>query len=274
MNYSVKQVESLEKETFTYLKVNLKNNVLTIRLNRPEKRNAMNPKMMEEIAFALAYAHYTPEVFLVVLEAEGPVFSAGADLKAFAGDQQEKTNSTIPPAEGEVLLGELMVQVHKPTIAKVHAPVYAGGHMLIGGCTYVIAVEEASFSLPEVKRGLFPMQVMATLLQTLPPRRVLNWCISGRTLSALEAYDLGLVTHLVEKVNLNVQTQHLTEDLKLNSPKAMSMGLKAYDALRSLPGGEQQAYLKKMLDEILTSEDAKEGLAAFKEKRTPKWTGR
>ena len=234
----------------------------------------MNPKMMEEIAFALAYAKYTPEVFLVVLEAEGKVFSAGADLKAFAGDKQEETDSTIPPADGEVLIGELMVQVHKPTVGKVHAPVYAGGHMLIGGCTYVIAVDDATFSLPEVKRGLYPMQVMATLLQTLPPRKVLDWCISGRSLSAQEAYDIGLVTHLVDKVNLNVQCQQLVETLKLNSPKAISMGLQAYDELRGIPGDEQQAYLKSMLDALLDSEDAKEGLAAFKEKRSPDWTGR
>lgn len=274
MNYTAEQVADFSAQTFAYLQVYAQDHVLKIRLNRPDKRNAMNPKMMDEISFALAYAHFTPDIWLIVLEAEGKIFSAGADLKAFAGDAQPETESTIPAPAGEVLLGELFVQVHKPCIAKVHAPVYAGGHLLIGGCTYVLASDNAMFGLPEVKRGLFPMQVMATLMQTLPPRRVLDWCIRGATISASEAAQIGLVTQVVRPEELDDTTDQLIATLKQNSPTAIRMGLKAYDELRSMDLSKAHGYLKGMLDEVIATEDAQEGLQAFKDKREPQWTGK
>jgi len=274
MNYTAEQVAGLHQHRFAYLKVAEREHVLRITLSRPAKRNAMNPKMMEEIAFALAYAHYTPGVWAVVVNAEGPVWSAGADLKAFAGEQAPEDESTIPPATGEVLMGELFVWVHKPAIMLVHAPVLAGGHMLVGGALYVLAVREASFSLPEVKRGLFPFQVMEVLMQTLPPRRVLDWCVRGATLSAAEAHELGLVTQLVDTPEeLEAAAQALLKDLFQNSPAAVRLGLEAYDKLRSTPRERAHEFLKAMLESTLQTADAREGLAAFREKRPPKWSG-
>jgi len=273
MNYTAEQVSALPTLHFAYLRVAEADHVLRIRLDRPAKRNAMNPLMMAEISFAMAYAHYTASVWLVVLEAEGQVWSAGADLKAFSGDAQPDEGSTIPAPTGEVLMGELFVAVHKPTIAVVDAPVFAGGHLLVGGSTYVVASENATFTLPEVKRGLFPYQVMAVLLQTLPARRVLDWCLRGATLSRDEAAELGLVTHAVAADAVDDTVVGLIQELKQNSPSALRLGLKAFDHLRSLPGDQVHAYLKQMLTETIATADAQEGLAAFKEKRTPNWTG-
>jgi enoyl-CoA hydratase/carnithine racemase len=267
-------VRNLHDETFAYLKVSEADHVLRIHLNRPEKRNAMNPKMMEEIAFAMSYANHTPGVWAVVLSAEGKIWSAGADLKSFAGDKAEETVSTIPDARDEILVGELFMRVHKPTIVQVDAPVYAGGHMLVGGALYVIATPNASFSLPEVKRGLFPFQVMEVLMQTLPPRQVLDWCIRGSSLTAQEATDMGLVSHFAEDAtDMQRQTEALLAEIFANSPAAIRLGLEAYDKLRHTPRKEAHAYLKAMLNSTIRTQDAQEGLAAFQEKRSPAWTG-
>lgn len=275
MIYSLEQIQNFSTQTFAFLQISEKDHVLTLTLNRPEKKNALNPTLMRELAYALAYAHYTPGVWAVELAANGDVFCAGADLKAFAGQAQEETVSTIPNVEGEILIGDLFAKLHKPCVARVHAAVYAGGFLLICGCTHVVALETATFSLPEVKRGLYPMQVMASLLQILPPRKVLDLCIRGKTMVAFEAYALGLVTDLaVDSQALAAQTQSLLTEICENSPTAIRMGLEAYDALRQKSQPAAHAYLKGMLNDLIKTEDAQEGLAAFMQKRKPIWTGK
>jgi enoyl-CoA hydratase/carnithine racemase len=115
---------------------------------------------------------------------------------------------------------------------------------------------------------------MATLLQTLPARKVLDWCIRGQNLTARQAYELGLVTHLTNQDKMEAVLETLLAEILVNSPTAIRMGLQAYDELRSQQLHQAHAYLRGMLDQVLQTEDATEGLAAFREKRKPKWTGR
>lgn len=273
MIYTKAEIASLENQTFAYLKVSIEEHLLRIRLNRPQAKNAMSPTMVREYAYAMSYAHHRPEIWAVVFEAEGNIWCAGADLKAMRG-QEEANNSTIPMPEKPIVIGELFKKIHKPVIAKLHAPVYAGGHLLVGGCHYVIATELVHFNLPEVKRGLFPFQVMDMLLTVLPPKKVLNWCIKGDRLDAKKAYDWGLIDELVEnEADLELATQDFLKQLFANSPAAIRLGLKAYDEMRQVSDHEKQAFLKQMLDETISTQDAQEGLKAFAEKRPPTWTG-
>lgn len=275
MIYTEEQIQSFRQQRFAFLKVKEQDHVLWLTLNRPEKKNALSPTLMRELAYALAYAHYTPEIWCIVIGAEGDVFCAGADLKVFAGIPEPPNDSTIPPVEEEILLGELFIQLHKPAIAMVQGPAYAGAFLILCGCHYVVSVKTAHFTLSEVKRGIWPMQVMNSLLSILPPRQVLDWCIRGRTLSAEEAYRIGFVTHLADDYeDLLKQTQALIKEITENSPTAIRYGLSAYDKLRSIPPHERHAFLKQQLNELLKTADAKEGLAAFREKRQPKWTGK
>lgn len=272
--YPEDQISDLAEQRFAFLNVEQDGPTLRIRLARPEKKNAMNPTMMREIAWAMSFAHYRNDVWAVVFSAEGDVFCAGADLKAFAGKPEDPNDSTIPPFEGDVLVGELFNKAHKPCIAEVHAAVFAGAHMITAGCHYVVAVENATFMLPEVKRGIFPMQVMENLLQVLPPRQVLDYCIRSPRLSAEKAMEIGLVSHLAKDVeDMQNQTQTLLDEIYANSPAAIRYGLRAYDELRNVARAEAHTYLRGMLAEVLKTDDAKEGLAAFIEKRPAKWTG-
>ena len=241
-----------------------------ITLNRPTKKNALHPVMVQELAYALCYAHYERSVWAVVVRANGDVFCAGADLKAFMGSD-EIINSTVPEALGEILIGNLFNGLHKPAIAEVSAPVLAGGFLLICGCQYVVAKSTATFSLPETKRGLFPMQVLASLLDIMPARRALDLCMRGVTLGGEEALQLGLVTHLCTADDVSGTVDGILRELFAHSPTAIRLGLQAYERLRE--GKADHAYLKEQLFACLQSDDAQEGIAAFREKRTPLWTG-
>jgi enoyl-CoA hydratase/carnithine racemase len=271
MLYSPEQVAQLPTEGFQYLFTSLDEHVLTITLNRPQKKNALHPPMLAELAFALAYAHYTPDIWLVVLAATGDTFCAGMDLKSLSTEDTE--DFTVPEPAGPVRLGELLAGLHKPCIARVQGPVYAGGFLLVGSSTYAIASETAMFSLPEVKRGLFPFQVLAVLLDNMPARQALDLCLRARTLTATEALTAGLVTEVTTANELDTAIQRLTDELKQFSPTAMQFGLRAYQQLKSLPSNEQQTFLYDQFQQLQQTPDAKEGMAAFLEKRSPKWTG-
>lgn len=272
MTYSVEQTNKALEETFAHLLVSFDNHILTLTLNRPEKKNALNPTLMKELAFMLSYAHHQKDVWVVVIAANGDTFCAGADLKSFSGGGAEVV-STVPEPEGEVLLGELFNKVHKPCIAKVQGNVLAGAFLLVCGCHFVVSAHSANFSLPEVKRGLFPFQVLASLCELMPRRQAIELCISGKTFTAEEAYRYGIVSKVVRPEDLNENVEIIANNLVKLSPTAIRKGLEAADQLRGVAAPEHHAFLKAKLNDIIGTKDAAEGIMAFVEKREPRWTG-
>lgn len=268
--YTAEQVEKIKEHQFAYLQVEESDHVLSITLNRARKKNALHPQMINEIAFALHYAHLTKDVWIVMLAAHGTVFCAGADLKAMLG-MIEENDSTIPQPNGEVLVGELFNKVYKPTIAKVTGDVYAGGFFFLAGCNIVIAQDDVKFGLPEVKRGLYPFQVMAALLKVMPARKVVDWCIRGYNLPVVEAERYGLVTTVSSASEIDSKVDEAIQELKQNSPSAIRFGLEAYDKIQ--PSAEEHKYLFDMLQKTIMTKDGQEGLKAFREKRLPNWLG-
>lgn len=270
--YTKAEIDQFAQQKFAYLLVKEADNVLNITLNRPAKRHALCPQMVNELAYAVQYAQASKYIWAVVLKSSGPVFCAGADLKAFMGVTEEH-DSTIPKPEGDVLIGEIFNKLYKPSICLVEGDVYAGGFFFLAGSTYVIAQQDIKLGLPEVKRGLYPFQVMAALLQVMPPRKVIDWCIRGYNLDVSKAKEWGLVTHLAEEGQAETIAKELLAELKANSPSAIRMGLEAYDHIRQTSTAEQHKYLHNMLMKTIQSKDAQEGMRAFKEKRSPVWTG-
>ena len=268
--YNSEQTKSIWDQTFAYILVKEDNNVLEITLNRPQKKNALHPQMVNEIAYAMHYAHFTKDVWMVIIKAKGSVFCAGADLKAMAGIIEEN-DSTIPHPQEEVLIGELFNKIYKPTIAVVTGDVYAGGFFFLAGCNIVLAQEGIKFGLPEVKRGLYPFQVMAALLKVMPSRKVIDWCIRGYNLPVEDALHYGLVSQVVKTDNVDTTIHEIIDELKLNSPSAIQKGLQAYDYIQ--PSSSEHKYLFDLLQKTIATKDGSEGLRAFREKRKPIWKG-
>ena len=141
---------SLEGLVFQATKIDIDENVLTITLNRPEKKNALNNVMMNEICYALSYAKQERTIRVVVIAAEGDVFCAGADLR------REKAESNVPKIEGSDDISMLIRHLYKPVICKIQGSVHAGALLMVTNCTHAIAVDDAKFSAPEILRGVWP----------------------------------------------------------------------------------------------------------------------
>lgn len=268
--YTKEQVANIHDQTFAYLEIEELDNVLTITLDRAKKKNALHPQMVNELAYALHYAHFEKSIWVIILQAKGNIFCAGADLKAMAGII-EPNNSTVPKPTGELLIGELFNKVYKPTIAKVTGDVYAGGFFFLAGCNIVVAQDDIKFGLPEVKRGIYPFQVMAALLKVMPARKVIDWCIRGYNLPVKEAERYGLVSEITDAASIDQSVQNIVDELKQNSPSAIRFGLESYDKIQ--PSAAEHKYLYDMLNKTISTKDGQEGLKAFREKRKPNWTG-
>lgn len=255
---------------YKLIQVSQDNHKVTITLNRPDKRNAFTPNMIDEIAFALSESAEIQDVWAVVFKANGSVFSAGMDLKVFKNPELETPNPDFPRID--ISLGQLISEIKKPTIAVVNAPVYAGGFLIVAECNFVLATQNASFTLPEVKRGIFPFQVMKSLSKSMTERKLIEWCSLGKTYAATEAKQDGLVTEIIDASNLQNAENEFFQNLFLGSPLAISEGIAAAKKLSSTPDAQVYTMLKATLEALKGSNDAAEGINSFIEKRSPKWT--
>jgi enoyl-CoA hydratase/carnithine racemase len=150
----------------------------------------------------------------------------------------------------------------------------AGGVGLAAMGDFAIAADHAQFGLPEVKIGLFPMQVLSLLQTLVPPRTVREWAITGEPFSAQEAQLAGLVNHIVPAAELDAKVQWLVDRVADKSPTAIRRGKAAMRAIASMSFDEAIAHTEAQIGLLTLTEDAKEGLAAFNDKRRPAWTGR
>lgn len=254
--------------TYNFIKTRKDGYVFTLTLARPEKRNAFTPVMVNEMDHALKGANADKEVRVVVIEAEGPVFCAGMDLKAFTDPAADRPNHGLEIRD--ISLGEVMAQLNKPSVALVEGHVVAGGFLIVAECTFVLARPEAEFSLPEVKIGIFPFQVLASLLKILPEKKALQLCISGEPFSARQALEWGIVDELLEEGT----AERLISRLAGNAPLAVTRGFEALKALGGVKPADRFSYLKAELDRLRDSRDAQEGIRALFEKRKPEWENR
>ena len=263
---------SLEGLVFEATEINLDRHVLSITLNRPEKRNAINTVMGNEIAYALSYASQESNVRVVIIQAKGEVFCAGGDLASMSG-QVEETVSTVPKIGGFDSISLLIRNINKPVICKIQGSVYAGALLMVSNATHAIAVNEAKFAAPEIKRGIWPFMVMAGLFRVMPKRQGLDFIMRGEAIDAMTAEKYGLITQAVGKDELDQTVNKLATDFANLPPKTMKMGLEAYNRQDAMAFDDALPYLKEQLAKCLQAEDAKEGIAAFFEKREPKWKG-
>ena len=256
---------SLEGLDFQATKLDIANHIMTITLNRPEKKNALNNVMMNELNYSLAYAKQERSIRVVVIAAEGDVFCAGADLT------RAESESNVPKIEGVDDISLSLRHLYKPVICKIQGPVLAGALLIITNATHAIAVKDAKFSAPEIHRGLWPFMVMAGLFRVMPKRAGLDFIMRGQPIDSKKAENWGLINKSVDKKDLDKNVNALAEELANLAPETMQFGLEAYEKQDSKSFDEALPYLQKQIAKCFEGKDAKEGIAAFLEKRNPKW---
>jgi len=206
----------------------------------------------------------------VVLAAEGDIFCAGADLKNMSG-KEKQPESAVPELEGRTDISLSLRHLNKPVIAKIQGSALAGALLFVTNSTHAVAVEEAKFSAPEIKRGIWPFMVMAGLFRVMPKRAGLDFCMRGEAIDAKKAEEWGLINQSVKSTELDSTVNKLASDLANLAPATMQMGLSAYNKQDSMSFDEALPFLQKQIAACIQSEDAKEGINAFLEKREPDW---
>jgi enoyl-CoA hydratase len=242
--------------------------VLTITINRPAQKNAVNRDVAVAVAAALDELDSDSSLSVGVLTGAGGTFSAGMDLKAFA-------NGQTPILPGRGFGGVTQAVVRKPLIAAVEGWALGGGFEMALGCDLIVAAEDAKFGLPEVKRGLIAGEGgVIRLPQRVPYHVALKVLLTGDPLSAVDAKQYGLVSELTAAGAALQKAHELAQRIAGNAPLALA---KVKQVLRETQGlNDAEAFARQAVDasSLLNTEDAHEGALAFAEKRAPVWRGR
>lgn len=265
----------METRPYRLLLVEAGEQVRRITLNRPEKRNAIGPEMINELRWALADAATDASTRVVVLTGAGKAFCAGGDFSAFTGGESDGGLPLHPDGGSDyAALLLAMSRYGKPIIAQINGHAMGGGLGLVAASTFAIASTDAQLGTPEVDVGLFPMMIMALLDRLVPRRKLVAMMLLGERLEAHEAVELGLVNQAVPPEELDVAVATLCDRLAKKAPLAIQHGLEALAAQDNRALEEALPMLRDRLGALLATDDAREGLMAFMQKRPAKWTGK
>jgi enoyl-CoA hydratase/carnithine racemase len=244
------------------------NQVAWLTIDRPQARNALSRDVREGLFTGVRRFNADERAKVLVLTGAGDrAFCAGGDLKEMAD-----TALQVPPLDFLPQFGR-NIEVEKPTIAAVNGVAYAGGFLLAQNCDLVVAAESAKFAVTEVKVGRgSPWAVPLSWL--VGPRIALEILLTGDPLSAGRAREVGLVNRVVPDADLHTEVQALAERIAANAPLSVRAAKKT--AYLSARMGFTEAFeeAERIWEPVYTSADAQEGPAAFRDKRTPTWTGR
>ena len=229
---------------YKYIKVQKIEHQFILTLARQEKRNAFTPTMVNEIYHAFQEANQDDAVKIVIIKAEGPIFCAGMDLKTFENPDLDSVNPSI--TNEDISLGQVFDSLLKPSIAVVEGNVIAGGFLIILGCTYVFSNREVQFKLPELAIGLFPFQVMASLLKVMPEKKALQLCLQAEYFDVEKAKDYGIVDGYFDEINL----EDFISSFSNISTKALTSGIHSLRNLPQVDYSERYEYLKKVLEKL------------------------
>ena len=253
------------------LLIETRDHVVRVTINRPGQRKAMSEAVIDGIAALIREAGGKPDVRAIVISGSGDkAFCAGADLgtgKAFEFDYSQ-------PSLAFANLLRAAHQATVPLVARVNGACVAGGMGLLSMCDLAVAVDSAKFGLPEVKVGVFPMQVLSVMQRLVPSRVLHELCLTGELIPAADALRIGLVNYVVPAAELDSKLDWLLARVLDKAPSAIRRGRYAMRAVESMTFDQSISFTESQIGLLSMTEDAREGLLAFREKRKPTWTGR
>lgn len=244
-----------------------------ITINRAAEHNTMTDMVMEELTLALRQAESMQGVRAIVLTGAGEqTFCAGGKLKPTA----DGSPFALDPGRFDNPIAEMfraMDRCNLPIIARVNGSAFGGGLGLICACDFAVAVDSAKFGTTEAKVGLFPMMILPVLMRVIPRRRLQEMCFFAHRFSALEAQQFDIVNRVVPASELDAAVADMVDKLAANSPVALRIGRRAISAVTDLSFSDALNLTQAVLPILSQSEDTKEGMKAFSERRPPVWPG-
>jgi methylglutaconyl-CoA hydratase len=245
--------------------------ILTLTINRPERRNAISPAVVDGLSAVLRESRQDSSLRVIVLTAVGDqAFCAGADLATGQSFKFDYAEPRLPMPEMYRIARDCTV----PIVGRINGTCMAGGMGLLAICDLAIAADHALFGLPEVKVGVYPMQVLSVLQHLVPRRHLLELCLTGDPVDAATAREMGLLNRVVPREALDDTVNDLVMRLSARSPTAIRRGKYASYAIESMSFDEALRFMEGQIGLLAATEDAVEGQLAFREKRPPRWSGR
>jgi methylglutaconyl-CoA hydratase len=248
--------------------------VKTITLNRPDRRNAISGEMIEDLLSTLAHAEANHEVRIVILTGAGKSFCAGMDLETLQSVAGQTPAENLGDSRQMARLFQRVYSFSKPVISAVNGAAIAGGCGLATFADITIAVPEAKFGYTEVKIGFIPALVSVILRRQVGEKRARELALTGRIFDAAEAFRLGLVTEIVPAEKLMQRAHEVAASFLESSPSSL---LHTKQLLLHYDEGDVQREIELAIQanaDIRSTDDFKEGVTSFLEKRAPKWTAR
>lgn len=259
------------ERSFAALKVSQRGAAAWLELYNPARKNAIGPVMVNELLYALEDAQADEAVRAIVITGSGDAFCAGGDFAQMTGGAD---GPALPPKGDYADLLLAMTRATKPIIARVNGHAMGGGLGLVAASHFAVGVEGAKLGTPEINVGLFPMMIMAVLARVVPRRRLIEMMLFGEKLGAAEAKAVGLLGAVVGAEGLDEAVARIVDQVASKSPSTVRLGLEAFAAQDDLALEQALPLLRERLGQVLGTDDAREGLMAFLEKRAPVWKGR
>ncbi len=255
---------------YTAIKVEAKEGVGTITLNRPEKLNTFNTTLARELNSALNELDAESSIRVVVIRGEGKHFCAGIDLTEMKGKDAVELREWIRDMDAHNFT---IARMEKPVIASVHGATVANGLGLACACDLTAAAEDARFGATAINVGLYCFGPSAPLSRCVGKKRALQLLLTGEIIDARTALEYGIVNRVVDGEHLSEETTALAAQLAEKSPIALRMAKSSYYAMSDMGYEQALTYLGEAFTLLCCTEDAKEGVASFFDKRKPEWKG-
>ncbi len=252
------------------LRLETRGPVATVTIDRPDVRNAFNEQVIEELH--AAFTSLSGEVRVVVLTGGGQIFCAGADVQWMKKSLAYSEKENARDAAAMAAMFRAIDECSRPVIGRVNGHALGGGSGLVACCDMVVAVEGAKFGFTEVRLGIVPANISTFVLPKIGPRAARRYFLTGERFDAIRAKEIGLIHEIVPPDRLDAQVQELVEAILQCGPDAVATAKEIVRQGMALSRDDAIAYTVKTIARVRVSPEGQEGLAAFLEKRKPRWS--
>jgi enoyl-CoA hydratase/carnithine racemase len=263
--------EATEKDNRSLLEFHISDHIATICLNDPSSRNALSREMMSQLQEKFDGIATNADIHVVIIEATGPVFCSGHNLKEVIGIDRDEIMRALFQQCSTMM--QSIVHLPQPVIAKINGVATAAGTQLVASCDLAFATTTSKFATPGVNLGLFCSTPMVALSRNVSPKHAMEMLLSGDFIDADQAERTGLINQAVPEAELEARVLEFARKIASKSPLTVRTGKTAFYQQLPLPLKEAYDFTSRVMSDNMQTRDAREGITAFLEKRDPEWRG-